>query len=384
MRADVQVLTDVVRIARLEDREAGAGRLREPGAPQPNPAVDGLLGFQRGAGNQAVARVLARRVDKPKGTGMRDDAAIARYVRKAVIFWRNNPTAGLFHLANFLGAAANTELNRLGVPDVKVHINEHGPGGARFYADGWYMVINGVTRDENIHTLGELDEDTVAIVAMNVYHEARHAEQRFRVARMQAGEGAEIDLSMDEDAAEAAAAAPLDPRKMPAQERREAKEWQTNTLGGDARYRDAVMEWMDEVKSATRETREVASKDGRDPEDLRKMLGRIFTAWANTGALMAIREHLPSAQQRKNATIIADIALMDQRFQAAEAEWKSIPAQPARWDFVQLANALRELVRAIDRAYRNQPVERDAHEVGGATFDAFHAALKRYDAAAPE
>ena len=58
--------------------------------------MDAVLRLQRGAGNQAVARVLARRVKKSKGTGMRDDAAIARYVRKAVIFWRNNPTAGLF------------------------------------------------------------------------------------------------------------------------------------------------------------------------------------------------------------------------------------------------------------------------------------------------
>jgi hypothetical protein len=263
-------LTDVVRIARVEDREAESGRRREAVARQPNPAVDAVLGLQRGAGNKAVARVLARRVEKPKGTGMRDDAAIARYVRKAVIFWRNNPTAGLFHLANFLGAAANTELNRLGVPDVKVHINEHGPGGAFFYADGWSMVINGVTRDVNVHTLGELDEDTVAIVAMNVYHEARHAEQRFRVARMQAGEGAEIGFPMDEDAAKAAAAG----------------------------YRDAVMTWMGEVKSATREARDVASNDGREPEELRKMIGRIFTAWINDGALMAIRKHLPSAQQR--------------------------------------------------------------------------------------
>jgi hypothetical protein len=242
------------------------------------------------------------------------------------------------------------------------------------------MVINGVTRDANVHTLGELDEDTVAIVAMNVYHEARHAEQRFRVARMQAGEGAEIGFPMDEDAARAAAAAPLDPRKMPAQERREAKEWQTNTLGEDARYRDAVMTWMGEVKSATREARDVASNDGRDPEELRKMLGRIFTAWTADGALMAIREHVPSAQRRKNATIMADIRLMNQRFEAAETEWKSIPSQPARGDFVRLADALRQLVRAVDQAYHNQPVEHDAHEAGGATFEAFHAALKKYDA----
>jgi hypothetical protein len=94
-------------------------------------AVRRFCGLQRGAGNQAVARMLARRVEKPKRTGIRDDAAIARYVRKAVIFLRNNSTARLFHLANFLGAAANTELNRLGVPDVKVHADEPAFPGSR-------------------------------------------------------------------------------------------------------------------------------------------------------------------------------------------------------------------------------------------------------------
>ena len=368
-----------MRPARLEDLQTATATRREAGAPRQDPAVNAVLGLQRGAGNRAVAGVLARRAEKPQGTGLRDDAAIGRYVRKAVIFWRNNPTAELFHLANFLGAAANTELNLLGVPDVKVHVNEHGPGGASFHADGWYMVINGVTRDENVHTLGELDEDTVAIAAMSVYHEARHAEQRFRVARMQAGEGEEIGFPMDEEVAKAAAKAPLDPRTMPVQERREARAWKTNTLGEDAGYRDAVMTWMDEVKSAARDVRDVAGEHGREPEELRKAIGRIFTSWTSSGALMAIREHLPSAQRRKNATIIGDITLMDQRFQAAETAWKAIPAQPARSDFSVLAGALRELVRAIDRAYHDQPVEHDAHEAGGATFNAFHTALKKHD-----
>ncbi|HEX6024488.1 MAG TPA: hypothetical protein VFZ00_21035 [Solirubrobacter sp.] len=369
-----------MRLARIEDLDVETGRQREPGARRPEPAADAVLRLQRGAGNQAVARVLARRAKQPKGTGLRDDAAIARYVRKAVIFWRNNPTAGLFHLANFLGAAANTELNWLGVPDVKVHINEYGPGGAFFHADGWYMVINGVTSDENVRTLGELNEDAVAIVAMNVYHEARHAEQRFRVARMRAGEGSEVGFPMDEDAAKAAAEAPLDPRKMSAQERREAKAWEANTLGEDALYRDAVMTWMGEVKTAARAARDVASDEGRDPEDVRQTIGRSFTTWAKNGALWAMRDHLPSARRRKNATIIADITLMDERFKAAEAAWRSIPSPASRGDFVQLATALRELVRAVDRAYHNQPVEHDAHEVGDAAFDAFHAALKKHDA----
>ena len=47
-----------------------------------------------------------------------------------------------------------------------------------------------------------LTEDEAAIIAMTVYHEARHGEQHFRIARLEAGEGKELDPSMDADAAE--------------------------------------------------------------------------------------------------------------------------------------------------------------------------------------
>lgn len=366
----------------LGEREPQAAHRRaERGTRTPAPAVDALLELQRGAGNQAVARVLSRRTQKPPpATGMRADGAIGEFVRKGVIFLRNNPDAPLHHFARFLGAAANVQLERLGIPDVKVRIDHAGKGGAHFDVELWEMFIDadGFTHREGVTTLGQLNDDEAAIIAMSVYHEARHAEQRFRVARMQAGEGAPLGFRMDEDTAKAAAAQPLDKRTTPAHEVREAKAWRTNQMGEDALYREVVTSWQGDVKVYARLARDVSADDGPEPTEVRERIGRVLTAWLKPDhAMDVIRKHLPSAQRRGSTTIIADIQLIDERYRAAQDEWRALPATPGRGDFAALAEALRQLVRAIDGAYRNQPIEKDAHETGHATFDAFHAELAK-------
>ncbi|MDA0180122.1 hypothetical protein OJ997_07435 [Solirubrobacter phytolaccae] len=381
--------------AQLEAREPQAEHDRtERGRRSPDPAVAAVLELQRGAGNQAVARVLARRTQpKPQHTGMRDDGRIAEYVRKAVIFIRNNPTAPLNHFARFLGAAANVQLNTLGVPDMNVVVKANGGGGAHFSAEFWQMFIDedGFTHREGVTTLGELTDDEAAIIAMNVWHEARHAEQRFRVARVEAGAGRPIGFpQIDADVGEAAEAQPLTQRAMPAHEVRETEAWRENQLGEDSVYRQAVTGWQSEVRQASRLAHGVApeevnqQKNPLQPADVRDQIGRMLKGWNKPGAGMeVVRTHLPSAERRKRTTMIADIKLMIQCFATAQAELAALPAQPGRADFAKLADALRQLVRAIDAAYRNQPVEKDAHETGGAAFDAFHGELAKQRAAKP-
>src|SRR5215470_1066553 len=102
--------------------------------------------LQRAIGNRATGQVLARKptARKPRQTGLRRDEAIARYTRKAVNFWLRNPDLGLRHFASFLGAAVNTELNMVGIPDVGVKVSASGAGSAAavFDAENWMMFIN--------------------------------------------------------------------------------------------------------------------------------------------------------------------------------------------------------------------------------------------------
>jgi len=347
-------------------------------------ALAPALKLQRAIGNKAVGQVLARApARRPRQTGLRSDAAIARYVRKAVIFWRNNPDAELHHFASFLGAAANTELNLLGIPDVRVKVKNVGAGGAAaiFDHESWTMFINPDTfthRPDEVKTLGDLTEDEAAIIAMTVYHEARHGEQHFRIARLEAGEGKEIDPTMDEDAAAAAADDPLPAHGADPLELREARDWHSVEYGDDATYREAVTDWQGDIRDMARLARDV-KPDGA--ADLRERIGRLLRGWSKYGgAAEYLRSRLASAQKRHKSTIAKNITRINAAFDVADAAWRKLGEQPTPEDFKPLAKALADLYRAVYKAYEEAPVEYDAYRTGDAVFYAFHKALKVEDA----
>ena len=337
------------------------------------------LRLQRAIGNKAVGQVLARAPARPRQTGLRREDAMARYCRKAVIFWLNNPDAELHHFAIFLGAAANTELNALGIPDVKVHVKNVGAGGAAaiFDHEGWAMFINPDTftnRPEEVHSLGDLTADEAAIIAMTVYHEARHGEQHFRIARLEAGRGEEIDPMMDQDAAAAAAADPLKARGADALELREARDWYSVEYGDDSTYREAVTDWQGKIREMARRARDV--KPG-ETADLRERIGSLLKGWSKDGgAEQYVRSHLASAQKRGMTTIVKNISRINAAYAVVGAEFSKLGPDPTPAEFKALAKALADLYRAVNKAYEEAPVEFDAYRTGDALFDAFHKALK--------
>lgn len=337
------------------------------------------LRLQRAIGNKAVGQVLARAPARPRQTGLRREDAMARYCRKAVIFWLNNPDAELHHFAIFLGAAANTELNALGIPDVKVHVKNVGAGGAAaiFDHEGWAMFINPDTftnRPEEVHSLGDLTADEAAIIAMTVYHEARHGEQHFRIARLEAGRGEEIDPMMDQDAAAAAAADPLKARGADALELREARDWYSVEYGDDSTYREAVTDWQGKIREMARRARDVKPDE---TADLRERIGSLLKGWSKDGgAEQYVRSHLASAQKRGMTTIVKNISRINAAYDVVGAEFSKLGPDPTPAEFKALAKALADLYRAVNKAYEEAPVEFDAYRTGDALFDAFHKALK--------
>jgi hypothetical protein len=100
--------------------------------------------------------------------------------------------------------------------------------------------MNYPTRD----VAGAFDEAKFAELANSVFHEARHAEQYFRVARLMAAENksaAEIERNLDipQDVAQRAVANPLNPRQQ--REWAEARRWRDNLLT-DAKSLTAAMQ----------------------------------------------------------------------------------------------------------------------------------------------
>jgi hypothetical protein len=297
-------------------------------------------------------------------TGLLKDAAIERYAAKAVKFWERESNKDLptKYLAIYLGAAVNVELAAIGVPDVHVKVANDEPGpAAEFYASDWLMVLHprAFTERKDVRTFHDLTREEVAGIAMTIYHEARHAEQNFRVARLFAAEHKALSFDMEEKAAEAARNAP---RLKGAQELREARDWRTNVAGEDSTYREAVSWWTTEASKAARLAHDVKAEDAAEVRD---RLGRLLHGWSKPGgAEDTVRSSLGSAKARKAAPIVRDITRITAAFDRAEAAWKALPEQVTPADFKSLAAELLELSRAVYAAYSDQPVEKDAWDAG--------------------
>jgi hypothetical protein len=285
-----------------------------------------------------------------------------------VSFLGRNGDGQLKYYAIYLGAAVNEELAAIGCPAVKVSTKGVIGGAAEFDASGWTMTLNpdAFSHRPEVSTMGDLTSDEAAFIAMTVFHEARHAEQRFRVARLQAGEGHEPGFEMDEDVAQAAAAAPLTGS---GREVQEAKEWRTNQIGEDATYREAVTWWLTDLRTAAHLAHDV---DAHSAADTRERLGRLLRSWGKPGAAAdVIRNHLASAQARKKAVIIRDVTRITHAYDRAVAAHGQLPEGAQPDEFKPLAEALIELNKAVYAAYGDQPIEADAWDAGNATYDAF-------------
>jgi hypothetical protein len=178
--------------------------------------------------------------------------------------------------------------------------------------------------------MGDLTSDEAASIAMTVVHEARHAEQRFRVARLQAGEGKDAGFEMDDEAAVAAAAAPL---RGGGQEVREAREWRENEIGEDATYREAVSWWTTNIRPVIK----IANDAGPDAYE---RIGHNLKGWGGPGG-------------------------------AATGLYAILSPTSKPDEFEPITNALIDLNKAIYKAYVDQPIESDAWAAGNATHDAY-------------
>ena len=187
-------------------------------------------------------------------TGLARREAVARYVRAARegrTGWDLRPPSARMEA---LVAAANAELAQVGAPAAVALLHELPPRAATrrawFLRGAWCVLFDPRSLG------GALPDEEHGRVASAVYHEARHVEQTFRVARKLAAEGAgatsiELRLEVPPEVAAAAVAAPL-----PAGERRlwdEAAAWESSLAGAGAAQpspADAAADLLDEALDA--------------------------------------------------------------------------------------------------------------------------------------
>jgi hypothetical protein len=193
-------------------------------------------------------------------TGLKKKAAVGRYAAKskARIAGDKNPLGGNKKWATLTDQQradkmvkyVNSELEKAHVPKIKQAVHSATETQPSFRSSTWDMQLVG--------DMSRTDDAYVDWLVDVVYHESRHAEQNFRMARVKAGEGktaTEIaaDLFMPADVAAAAVKRPLkaqsktskffhskDYNERHAKKLSEADEWYQSIYGTGAGHRNSV------------------------------------------------------------------------------------------------------------------------------------------------
>ena len=133
-----------------------------------------------------ILRILGKTPEAPTEseiTGLASQVSINRFVSTASDVETNWATLTPIERGEALGAAANAELNAYSVPSCSIDVKTIGANGLMIFGQ-WRIDLN-ITPFETTTPVTA----NVAGVADTAYHEARHAEQWHRMARLKAGDG---------------------------------------------------------------------------------------------------------------------------------------------------------------------------------------------------
>lgn len=230
-------------------------------AHQPSPAE--ILQLQRSVGNQAARRLVGQTavpvepaaegvVQRKASSGLASKKSTNAFAQKAFDFWttKANQAKPLKDLSDHL----LTEVNAMLGHAANTAYNASGASGT-FGRTTWTITVNtaGFSKRAGVTTVGDLNKDEVANIVDTIYHEARHAEQYFRIARIKAGEGmnaAAIKTYMSIPATVAAAAV-ADPLKGTSRANKkliaEAAGWEQITVGKYGVFKGEINTFDDQV-----------------------------------------------------------------------------------------------------------------------------------------
>jgi hypothetical protein len=138
-------------------------------------------------------------------------------------------------------AALNAQLSYEGIPGVQYQTGSLGQGNASFDFTTWYMNVDGASLEPE--QTESFTQEQMAEMLQVIYHEGRHAEQWFRMARMRAGLGETADqltsaMTIPSWVADLAAA---DPIVQSDAETHEAEQWNDSVYGDGSQHREDTL-----------------------------------------------------------------------------------------------------------------------------------------------
>jgi hypothetical protein len=212
----------------------------EQGSSDPALKVDGM------AGPRTLPRMFARGLNAA-GEGQ----AFGEEAQAGVIDRWNDLTPR--ERADELVRLVNTHLEAAGVPAVTIDPRDTGNDSGSFHFARWQMRISLPAVSSAQLTLRDARE-----LVDTIYHEARHAEQWFRIAQVRAGQGRAAgaiatELGIQRRIADRAKADPLDPQSMQGVI---ALGWYDSVYGSGSAHREATLSTVEAAATARNRARD--------------------------------------------------------------------------------------------------------------------------------
>jgi hypothetical protein len=169
-------------------------------------SMGSVISLQKIIGNQSIQRVLANQALPVKQhapsntiqraeTGLRRGFSINKFARLAKTFYSTNGAKPIADLITHLENTVNVALKSADVPPVKI-INGAAGANGEFDFTVWSIALNKGTAFPGATNVSDISEAKMSDVADTIYHEARHGEQWYRMARMRAGEALQGDTTV--------------------------------------------------------------------------------------------------------------------------------------------------------------------------------------------
>ena len=356
-----------------------------------------LLALQRAAGNRAVTQQLGhgQAVLHRKPVGLREPTPISTYTKEALDYWREpaNAKKTLQDFANHLVGKANDALKALNVWPMlkKFDSKQQTPG--EFDGTTWTMGLNDAlfVQGRTVTEVGQLTAAEAAKIAGAIYHESRHAEQHFQIARTIAGASTATGNALVQeimkstqlpvDPARAASTQPLAKTAANKDRSAETADWESVTTGPYGRFRNIVVPWELEARNAKN-----IAYDPLRGTNARATMDRFFAFWGGAQRKKIVTDHIKTVKALKPKTGVDRLMLT--HLQATETQltkvvkaWAAFQRKEPKLGPKDLLEAfeafkkksLQSLIDVLHGAYVAFPTEDDAFAAEKAVIKEFGA-----------
>jgi hypothetical protein len=153
-----------------------------------------------------LRHTLQATIQRQADFGLATSQSVSGYAAKVKAYKsdRANQRKSFEDLARYAVGVSNDELQAMGIPPMKLEIKPLS-SAAQFWSKGWEMTVDRTrfTGRSGPLAIGQLTKQQMTDLVENIYHEARHAEQHYKVAQLLGGQRkSEAEIAREADVPE--------------------------------------------------------------------------------------------------------------------------------------------------------------------------------------